>query len=145
MFVIRIANRFVMVVDLEGVQLHDKHTVRLESFVLGAAMRTPTTEQALIPSATGFHVGHCDKGLRSHSYLLLRAKPTAQSTTRIHISDRLLYHGQRPYNGVTVNLVRCIAGRMNDGQDTRQRFGLVSSKDLQNSSVLTSDCEQARR
>jgi hypothetical protein len=80
-FVIRVADGSVMVLDRETVQLHDQHSIGLESLVLRTAMGTPAGEESLIPSATGFDVGYCNEGLWSHRHLrshLLRVTIAAE-------------------------------------------------------------------
>ncbi len=54
------------------------------------------------------------------------------STTRVYISDRSLYHGQRLGGSSSIDLVRCVAGSMNDGHNARQLVRLFTFKDLEN-------------
>src|SRR5262245_25975400 len=54
-FVIRVADRAVMMRDLKAVQLHHQFAVMLQTFVLRAAVRALTSKESLIPPAAGFH------------------------------------------------------------------------------------------
>lgn len=64
--VVRIADRTVMVLYFEAVQLKDKPAIRYQTLIFGAAMVAPQTQQTLIPSAACFHVGNGDERLRTH-------------------------------------------------------------------------------
>ena len=59
-FVVRIADRAVMMLDVESVQLKNQHTVRYQTLVLFAAVRALASEETLIPAAARFDIGHCD-------------------------------------------------------------------------------------
>src|SRR5262245_1867749 len=67
--VIRVADRPVVVCDLEAVQLEDQHAVRDQALVLAAAVRALTAEEALVPPTAHFDIGHRDKGLGTHENL----------------------------------------------------------------------------
>ncbi len=69
--VVWIADRPVMVPDLEGVQLEDQRVTRNQPLVFGTTVRALTPEEALIPSAAGFDVTHGDKRLWMHQDLHL--------------------------------------------------------------------------
>ena len=56
----------VMMFNLEMVELENQGAVRNEPFVVRAAVRALTTEQALIPPAAGFDVGDGDERLWTH-------------------------------------------------------------------------------
>ena len=58
--VIAVANRPMMVFNLEAVQLKDQLAIRNQLLVLGASMEAPAAQQPLVPSAAGFHIGYCD-------------------------------------------------------------------------------------
>lgn len=64
--VVPVADRTMMMVHVETVQLKDKLAVRDEPLVLRSAMIAPATQQPLIPPAARFHIGHCNKRLRTH-------------------------------------------------------------------------------
>jgi hypothetical protein len=65
--VVAIANRPVMMFHLEAVQLKDKLPIRDQLFICRAPMIAPAAEQTLVPSAAGFHIGHGDQRLRTHT------------------------------------------------------------------------------
>ena len=65
-FVIRIANRAVMVFYCEAVQLKNKFSIRDQLFVCRAPMIAPAAEKTLIPSTACFHIGYRDQRLRTH-------------------------------------------------------------------------------
>jgi hypothetical protein len=64
--VIAVADRPMVVFNLEAVQLKNQSAVRNQLLVLGASMGAPAAQQALIPSAAGFYIGYCDERLRAH-------------------------------------------------------------------------------
>ncbi len=70
-----IANPPMMVFHFKAVQLKDQLAIRDQLLVLGASMKTPAAQQALVPSAAGFHIGYCDKRLRSHGSTITRSQP----------------------------------------------------------------------
>jgi hypothetical protein len=63
---IAIANRSVMVVHFEAVQLKDKLAIRDQPLIFGASMSAPAAQQPLVPSAARFHIGYGDERLRTH-------------------------------------------------------------------------------
>jgi hypothetical protein len=65
--VITIANRAVIMFNLEAVQLQNKLPIRDELFVGGAAVIAPAAQQTLVPSTACFHIAYGDQGLRSHA------------------------------------------------------------------------------
>src|SRR5262245_24671265 len=92
-FVVAIADRSVMVFDLEPVQLHDQHTVGFKSLVLRTAVRAPTAKESLIPLAAGFDVGHCDKWLWSH-----------RSSNCVVFTSNMMVTGRATYGRSTTNI-----------------------------------------
>ncbi len=64
--VIPIADRTVMMVHVEAVQLKDKLPIRDQLFIGGAPMIAPAAQQTLVPSAASFHIGNGDQRLRMH-------------------------------------------------------------------------------
>ena len=56
--VVRIADPAVMMFHLEAVQLKHKLLVRDELLIGGTSMITSTAQQALVPLAARFHIGH---------------------------------------------------------------------------------------
>jgi hypothetical protein len=68
--VIGIANRPVMVFDVEAVQLQDQHAMRGQSLIFMAAMRAIAAKQALIPPAAGLDIGNGNEGLGAHLFSL---------------------------------------------------------------------------
>ena len=62
----RVADRPVVVVDPEPVQLQDQRLARNEPFVLRPAVCARATEQPLIPPATRFDIGDGEEGLGPH-------------------------------------------------------------------------------
>jgi hypothetical protein len=64
--VITIANRTVIVLYFEAVQLKDKLAIRDQLLIFGAPMIAAAAQQTLIPSATCFHIGYGDERLRTH-------------------------------------------------------------------------------
>jgi hypothetical protein len=62
-----------MVFDLKAVQLEDQRAIRDQSLVFRAAVRALTAEEALIPPAARFDVGHGDQGLGMHENLRLNS------------------------------------------------------------------------
>lgn len=64
--VIAIADRTVMVLYFEAMQLKNKLTIRDQPLIFGAPMIAPAAQQTLIPSATCFHIGYRDERLRPH-------------------------------------------------------------------------------
>jgi hypothetical protein len=69
--VIGITDWPVVVSDLKTVQLEDEHTMRNQSLIDRTTVCAPTAQQALIPLAARFDIGHRDEGLRTHPYLRL--------------------------------------------------------------------------
>jgi hypothetical protein len=64
--VIGIANRAVVVLNLEVVQLKHKALIVDQALVFGAAMRASASEQALIPETARLDVVHGDEWLWTH-------------------------------------------------------------------------------
>ena len=64
--VVAIANRTVMVFNVETVQLKDKLAIPDQLLIFGASMIAPAAEETLIPTATCFHIGYRDEWLRTH-------------------------------------------------------------------------------
>jgi hypothetical protein len=64
--VIAVADRTMMVVDIEAVQLKDELAIRSQTLILGTAMITPAAKQTLVPLAACFHIGDSDERLRAH-------------------------------------------------------------------------------
>jgi hypothetical protein len=58
-----IADRVVMMPDVESVQLKDQHAIRDQTLVLSPAVRTLTAEGALVPAAARFDIGDRDERL----------------------------------------------------------------------------------
>jgi hypothetical protein len=67
--VLRITDRPMVVFDLKAVQLEDQRTIRDQTLIFRTAVRALTAEEALVPPATRFDVGHRDEGLRTHQNL----------------------------------------------------------------------------
>lgn len=63
---IRIADRTVMVAYVPSVQLKDQSIVQNKSLILGAAVRTSTTKQTLIPTTARFDIMHANQRLWAH-------------------------------------------------------------------------------
>ena len=63
---IRIADRTVMVPHVPPVQLKDQSIVQNKTLILGAAMRTSTTKQTLIPATARFDIVHANQRLWAH-------------------------------------------------------------------------------
>ena len=59
-FIVAIADRTVMMFHLEAVQLKNNLAIEEQLLVGGAAVTALAAQQALIPSATGFHIGYGD-------------------------------------------------------------------------------------
>jgi hypothetical protein len=59
----------VVVFDLKAVQLEDQRTIRDQSLIFRATVRALTAEEALVPLATRFDIGHRDEGLGAHQIL----------------------------------------------------------------------------
>jgi hypothetical protein len=51
------------VVDVKAVQLEDQPAVGDQPLIFRTPVRAPAAEEALIPLAANFHVGHRDEGL----------------------------------------------------------------------------------
>lgn len=64
--VVRIADRSVVVIDLDAVQPQDQPVIRDQSLIFRAAVRALAPEQTLVPAATRFDIRHCDEGLGTH-------------------------------------------------------------------------------
>jgi hypothetical protein len=64
--VVRIADRSVVVIDLNAVQLQDQPVIRHQSLIFRAAVRALAPEQTLVPAAARFDIGHCNEGLGTH-------------------------------------------------------------------------------
>ncbi len=58
--VFTISDRAVMVFHREAVQLKDKLAIRDQLLIFGASMIASAAQQALIPSAAGFHIRYGD-------------------------------------------------------------------------------------
>jgi hypothetical protein len=65
--VIPIADRAVMVLYVEAMQLKHKLAIHDQLFISSAPMIAPAAEHTLIPAAACFDVGHSNEGLRTHS------------------------------------------------------------------------------
>jgi len=64
--VVPVADAAVMVLHFEAVQLKGKLSVPEQLLIFGASMTALATQQALIPTATCFHIGYGDERLRTH-------------------------------------------------------------------------------
>ena len=64
--VVAIANRTVMVFNVETVQLKDKLAIPDQLLIFGAPVIASAAQQTLIPTATCFHIGYGDQWLRMH-------------------------------------------------------------------------------
>ena len=71
--VIAVANRPMMVLNFEAVQLKDQLAIRNQLLVLGTSMVTPAAQQALVPSAAGFYIGYGDERLRAHCSTIIHS------------------------------------------------------------------------
>ena len=56
----------VIVSHIPAVQLQDQSIVQNKTLILGAAMRTLTTKQALIPATARFDIVHANQRLWAH-------------------------------------------------------------------------------
>ena len=63
---ILIADRTVIVSHVPVVQLKDQSIVQNKTLILGAAMRTSTTKQTLIPATARFDIVHTNQRLWAH-------------------------------------------------------------------------------
>ena len=63
---ILIADRTVIVPHVPAVQLKDQSIVQNKTVILGAAMRTSTTKQTLIPATARFDIVHANQRLWAH-------------------------------------------------------------------------------
>ena len=61
-----IADRAVIVVGFEGVQLEDEFAFRDQAFIDGASVIALATQETLVPTAAGFHIGDGYEGLGPH-------------------------------------------------------------------------------
>jgi hypothetical protein len=61
-----IADRNVMVADLEAMQLKNQLALVDQLLVFGTPVAAPAAQQTLIPPATCFHIGYGDEWLRAH-------------------------------------------------------------------------------
>jgi len=64
--VITIADRTMMVLYFEAVQLKGKLAVGDQPLIFGATVIAPAAQQTLIPPAACFHIGYGDERLRTH-------------------------------------------------------------------------------
>jgi hypothetical protein len=80
--VIGIPNRAVVVFDLKAVQLEDQHSPRNQPLIIRPPVRALTAEEALIPPAARFNVGHCDEWLRTHKTSRRRARPKLKNVAK---------------------------------------------------------------
>ena len=65
--VVAITDGTVMMFHAEPVQLKDELAVPDQLLIFGTAVIAPAAEQALVPTATCFHIGYGDERLRMHS------------------------------------------------------------------------------
>ena len=61
-----IADAAVMMLDFKAMQLKNQLIVCNQLLVMGAAVSTRAAEQALVPTAAGFHIGDGDQRLGTH-------------------------------------------------------------------------------
>ena len=61
-----VADRTVIVVRFEAVQLQNKLAVPDQTLIDPTPMVAPATEHALVPTAAGFHIGYGDERLGTH-------------------------------------------------------------------------------
>ena len=62
-----IADRTVVVVHLEAVQLENNLAVPDQLLIFAAAMVASAAQQSLIPAAACFHIANSDERLRTHA------------------------------------------------------------------------------
>ena len=62
-----ISDTTMMMLHIPSVQLKNQPTSRDQSFILLAAMRTLTAEEALIPTTARLNIAHANKGLWTHT------------------------------------------------------------------------------
>ena len=66
MLQILVTDRTVIVSHVPAVQLKDQSIVQNKTLILGAAMRTSTTKQTLIPATARFDIVHANQRLWAH-------------------------------------------------------------------------------
>lgn len=85
--VVRVANRTVVVVHLETVQLKNKLSIRHQLFICGAAMSAAAAQEPLIPSAACLHIGYSNQRFGAHA---MSVAPNIAELAKTGASGRLL-------------------------------------------------------
>jgi hypothetical protein len=67
----RVSDGTVVMLHVPSVQLQNETIARDQSFVLGAAMRTLTAKETLIPATARFDVTHANEWLWTHLHVFL--------------------------------------------------------------------------
>jgi hypothetical protein len=80
---ILIADWAVMVPHIPSVQLKDQSPVRDKSLILGAAVRTSTTKQTLIPTTARFDIVHANQRLWAHRNSAVKFHKSLMASIRV--------------------------------------------------------------